>query len=109
MMGGPDFQERRGATPLGNTDSVPAGTMVCVPSAPEKGPTGSSPVVAANNKHWWQDPGFLSAAGGALLSIADPVVEVLTSSQPFHWRPFVAGCVLALVAYFRKKTNSVIR
>jgi hypothetical protein len=65
--------------------------------------------VAANNTHWWEDAGFLSAAGGALLALADPIIEVLASDEPFHWRPFVAGCVLALVAYFRKRTNTVLR
>lgn len=103
------FEEKRKASPIGDTSGIPAGTMLTVPSSPPVGSTGSAPIVAANNRHWWEDPAFMAAATGALLAIADPVLEALTSSDPIRWRSFAAGCILALVAYFRKRTNSVLR
>jgi hypothetical protein len=103
-----DREERR-ASPVGDTGSVPSGTMLTVPSAATSGPSGTAPIVAVNNVHWYSDPAFLSAAGGALLAISDPIIEALTSTGPFRWRPLVIGCVLALVAYLRKTTNSVLR
>jgi hypothetical protein len=103
------YEERRGATAIGSTESVPQGTLVTVPSACPTGSSGTAPVVAVNTVIWYKDPGFMSAAGGAALALASPVVEVLTETQPFHWRPFLAGCILALVAYFRNRANTVIR
>ena len=99
----------RKASPISTTEGIPTGTIVNVPAVPSIGSSGTSPVVAVNNIHFWEDPGFLTAAGGALLSISDPVIAALTSTQPFHWRQFVAGCLLALVAWFRKRSNSVVR
>lgn len=99
----------RAATPIGDTASVPQGTMLTVPSVLPGGPAGTAPVVAVNTVHWYKDPGFVSAAGGALLALSSPIIEALTETQPFHWRPFVAGCILAVVAYFRNRSNSVIK
>jgi hypothetical protein len=104
--------ERRisdGASIVGSTADVPEGTLLRVPSVPPGGPSGTAPVVAVNTAHWYKDPTFLSAAGGAVLALASPVVEVLSETQPFHWRPFIAGCILALVAYFRNRDNSVLK
>lgn len=99
----------RAATPIGNTDSVPQGTMLTVPASPPTGPSGTAPIVAANNVHWYEDRAFMTAIGGAAIAISDPIIEAMTSSQPFHWRPVVAGCILALVAYFRSRYNSVVK
>lgn len=101
--------EDRRPTPIGNTDSVPRGTLVTVPSVPPSGGTGQAPVVAVNTRHWYNDPAFLASAGGAFLALADPIVEALTTDGPIRWRSFIAACVLALVAYLRKRSNTVLK
>jgi hypothetical protein len=101
--------EQRKASLVESTASVPEGTMLTVPSAPTSGGTGTAPIVAVNTVPWYRDPGFLSATGGALLALSDPVIEALKSGDSFRWRPFLVGCVLAIVAYLRKTTNSVVK
>jgi len=105
----PETGERRGASPVGDTGSVPSGTLLCVPAAPPSGPVGTAPIVAANAVHWYTDPTFLSAAGGAALAELDFIAEWLVSGQQLRWRSLAAGAVLALVAYFRKNHNSVVK
>lgn len=83
--------------------------MVTVPSATPNGGAGLAPVVAVNTRHWYKDPGFLASAGGALLALADPVVEALTTDGPIRWRSLVAACILAVVAYLRKRSNTVLK
>jgi hypothetical protein len=104
--------ERREPAPqtmISSTSAVPAGTLLNVPAAPPTGATGTSPVVAVNSIPMWKDPQFVAAAVGAVLALADPIVEALTSTQPFRWRTLIASCVLALIAYLRQKTNTVTR
>jgi len=105
-----DLPERRGATAIGGTEGIPVGTLLTVPSAPPTGPTGSSPVVAVNNVSKWIDPTFLvSSISSALLIFADPIITAITQKEPFNWRTFTAGCVLALVAWSRTRSNSVTK
>jgi hypothetical protein len=111
---GKDFLpiERRDPAPqtmISSTVAVPQGTLLNVPSAQPTGITGTSPVVAVNTTLWYKDPQFVAAVGGALLALADPIVEALTTSGPFRWRGLIASCVLALVAYFRKSSNTVVK
>lgn len=102
--------EERRATPIGDTSSVPEGTMVTVPSTPPTGGTGEAPVVAVNNVSKWTDPTFLlSSISSIILVFADPLVTAFTSDKPINWRTLVAGCVLALVAWSRTRSNSVTR
>lgn len=110
MSLGPDGYviEERIATPIGNTGSVPAGTMVTVPTVSVSGPSGSSPVVAVNTAHWYQDPGFMTAVLGALLALV-PVIEDALRESAFNWKSFVLSCLLALGAYFRNKNNTVLK
>ena len=93
---------------VGSTEAVPAGTLLQVPAASVTGPTGSAPVVAVNNLHWYQDPVFIAAVSGAFLAVAGPMVEFLLSDQPLHWRPMVASVLMALIAWLRNRGNSVI-
>lgn len=98
----------RKPSPVGSTEGVPAGTLLQVPSTSSTGPTGPAPVVAVNNLHWYQDPGFVAAVIGAFLAISDPIIEILVSNQPLHWRPLIAGALLGVVAWLRSRSNSVI-
>ncbi len=100
--------EQRTPTPIGDTGAVPAGTMVTVPTASVSGPPGSSPVVAVNTAHWYQDPGFMTATVGALFAL-EPVIEDALRASTFNWKSFVLSCLLALGAYFRNKNNTVLR
>jgi hypothetical protein len=97
------------ASPVSSTACVPAGTLLNVPAVPPTGATGSAPVVAATTTVWYKDPQFVAAAGGALLALADPIVEALTSAAPLRWRSLIASCILAVVAYLRHTTNTVTR
>jgi len=81
--------------------------MLCVPAAPPTGPVPDHPVVAVNTTHWWKDPQFLAAAGGAVVAFVDPIVEVLVTGQPIRWRSLVLSGLLGLVAWLRKQTNTV--
>lgn len=101
--------EERAQTPVGNTACVPSGTLLTVPAAPPTGATGQSPVVAANTVPWYKDPAFLSAAGGALYALSEPVVQALTQEGPINWRSLALGCLLALIAWFRNRHNTVVR
>lgn len=105
----PATLERRSATPILDTDNVPAGTMVRVPTAAPTGTAGQAPVVAVNNVSRWTDPTFLAAAGGALLALANPVVTALQAKGPVDWKGLAASCILAIVAYLRTRSNSVTR
>jgi hypothetical protein len=100
--------ERRASTPIGNTDCVPAGTLVTVPAAPVTGGWAAAPVVAVNTVPWYKDPTFITTAGGALLSLIPVAVDAL-SAQTFNWRSFASSALLALAAYFRNRSNTVTR
>ena len=51
----------------------------------------------------------MAAAVGAILAVADPVVEYLTMSGPIRWRSLVLASILALVAWLRRQTNTVTK
>jgi hypothetical protein len=103
-----EFVERRGATALSTTEGIPQGTLVTVPTAPPTGSPGTGAVVAANTTHWYQDPTFLTTAGGAVLALV-PVVAQAISQQTFDWKSFTGSCLLALGAYFRNRNNTVVK
>lgn len=102
-------REERKATPIGTVSAVPPGTMICAPSAPPSGGSGEHPIVAVDTTHWYKDPQFMAAAIGAILAVADPVVEYLTMPGPIRWRSLVLACILAIVAWLRKQTNTTVR
>lgn len=97
------------ATPIKSTAHVPEGTLVNVPTAAPTGGAGLPPVVAVNTVSKWMDPTFLAALGGAALALADPIIEVLSKPGPINWRSLILGCILALVAYSRTRSNSVTK
>ena len=101
--------EQRKATPIGTVASVAAGTMVCAPAAPPSGGSGEHPIVAVDTIHWYKDPQFLVAAAGAIAAVADPVIEALSTDNPIRWRSLILACILALVAWLRKQTNTTVR
>ena len=100
--------ERRAPTAIGSTDGIPQGTLVTVPTVPPAGNATIAPVVAVQTVHWYNDPAFLSMLGGALLAIAPVLVEAF-SQKTFNWRFFTLSAVSALGAYFRNRTNTVVR
>lgn len=112
-LDGKPIEERRGVTPIGDTGSVPEGTMVTVPSAPPRGGVGTAPVVAVNTRSKWSDPIFLLTAVTSLGSTVTAIVDVLPSSGPIDWRataPKIAFAVInGLAAFLRTQINSVTK
>ena len=107
----PDYDgttERRAPSAIGSTDGIPTGTLVTVPAVPPAGPATSGPVVAVATVHWYSDPAFLSMVGGAALSLLPVIVDAL-QQKTFNWKFFVVSAISALGAYFRNRTNSVIK
>jgi hypothetical protein len=103
--------ERRvsdGVSLVQNTDTVPTGTNLKVPSASPTGAPPEAPIVAVNTVHWYKDQVLLTTLGGAVLAL-EPVIEDALRSQTFAWRSFTLGCILALAAYFRQKFNTVTK
>jgi hypothetical protein len=92
-----------------DVSKVEAGTLLTVPSAPVIGPAGDAPVVAVNTVNRFLDPTFLTAGIGAILAVAEPVIQSLQATGPVNWRMLVLGGLLALVAYLRNRSNTVIK
>ena len=106
---GGQFPERRAASPVADVKCVAPGTLMNVPAVQPTGGSGEHPVVAVNTVHWYKDPQFLAAAVGGLIAISDPIIEALSKQGPINWRSLVLGCVLALVAWLRTRTNTVTK
>jgi hypothetical protein len=100
--------ERRAATPIGDTGSVPQGTMLTVPAAAPTGGISLGPIVAVNTTHWYADPAFLTTLGGAFLAL-EPVIEDAFRQSTFNWKSFTLACILALGAFFRNRFNTVVK
>jgi hypothetical protein len=104
--------ERRvseGVSPVGNTASVPSGTLLRVPSATPDGPTPNAPVVAVNTKKWWQSwTVWLTAVGLPLLDwSAEQILPLVNLDGKSH---HVVIFALGLYLTWRRITkNSVIR
>jgi hypothetical protein len=103
------YPDRRTASLVVSTENVPPGTLLNVPSAPPSGAPSPAPIVAVNTTHWYQDAAFLSAATGALLALSEPIVQALQAKGAFNWRSFSLGCILAIVAWLRNRTNTVLK
>ena len=102
--------EQRKASPVESTAEVPQGTMLTVPAANPTGPSGVSPVVAVNKVSKWSDPTFLIASiSSVILIFAPPIISALAIPGPFNWPLFIAGCLNALLAWSRTRSNSVTR
>lgn len=94
-----------------DVSKVQAGTLLTVPSAPMVGPasTVDAPVVAVNTVSKFLDPTFLAAGIGAIVAIAEPIIQALQATGPINWRSLVLGGLLGLVAYLRNRSNTVIK
>lgn len=103
------FTERRQPTAIGSTEGIPVGTLVTVPTAAPSGSAALGPVVAVSTTHWYQDSGFMLAAGGAVIAVGDPIAQALIQKGPIDWRTVSAGVLLGLIAWIRNRTNTVVK
>lgn len=106
--------EDRRATPLGDTGSIPEGTLITVPSAPPTGKITDSPkIVAVNTVSKWKDPVFLLMTVTALGTTYTAVMDVIPSSGPIDWRMTTPKIVFAILngigAFLRTQINSVTK
>lgn len=106
--------EERRATPIGNTGSVPEGTMLTVPAAPPRGGTGPDhPIVAVNTTSKWADPVFLLQLISGLTAISTAVIDVIPANGPIDWRATTPNIVMAILngagAFLRTQLNSVTK
>jgi hypothetical protein len=103
----------RKASPISNTDCVPAGTLLQVPSAPATGKSGSAPVVAVNTVSKWKDPVFLLLFVTGLSTTFTAVMDVIPSAGDIDWRLTAPKIVFAILngigAFLRTQINSVTK
>lgn len=106
--------EQRAVSLVQNTDDVPHGTLLNVPSAPSSGPVPEAPVVAANTVSWKTDAQtIISVVGIPAIMAALEYMESLTNLDGFSKqriiRVVIAAGVGALLAYLRKTQNTVLK
>jgi hypothetical protein len=107
------YEERRIATPIGNTANVPSGTLVTVPSAPVSGPLGAAPVVAVNVISRWRSR--IMWVSVVALPALTWLYTWLTSAGVLafahHPAMFATGVTFLglFIGYLRTSSNTVIR
>lgn len=103
----------RKASPVSNTDCVPTGTLLQVPSAPQVGGTGTAPVVAVNTVSKWKDPVFLLLLLTGLSTTLTAVMDVIPSAGDIDWRLTAPKIVFAILngvgAFLRTQINTVTK